>query len=137
MKSKATILILFLTTAVLVVAAQKNGSKTSQSDQPKMAIASFEHSFGSVKAGTALKHVFKMKNEGKAALEIKSITPSCGCTTSNYDKMIAPGESGGIALAIEKTDSYRGEIVKTAEVTTNDPNQPRFTLTLKASFSEK
>jgi hypothetical protein len=44
---------------------------------------------------------------------------------------------GGITLAIDKTESYNGEVVKTAEVTTNDPNKPRFTLTLKANITAK
>jgi hypothetical protein len=138
MKLKATILTLILAATFLVVAAKKKDpSIQSQSDQPKLVIASLEYSFGTVKAGSPLKYTFKVKNEGKAALEIKSVSPSCGCTTSNFDKMIAQGETGGISLAIEKTENYRGEIIKTAEVTTNDPNQSKFTLVLKANFTEK
>ena len=103
---------------------------------PKLSIPSLEHSFGSVKAGTPLTYSFEIKNEGKADLEIKSVNPSCGCTTSKYDKVIAPGKVGTVTLAVEKTEGYKGEVTKTASVTTNDPDHQSFTLTLRASFTE-
>ena len=104
-------------------------------EAPNLVIASLEHSFGTVKPGTPLTFAFQIKNEGKANLEIKSVSPSCGCTTSNYDKVIEPGKAGSITLAVEKTEGYKGEVVKTASVTTNDPEHSTFTLTLRANFS--
>jgi hypothetical protein len=100
-----------------------------------MVTSELEHSFGSRKPGTPLKYTFQIRNEGKETLEIKSVAPSCGCTTSSYDKTIAPGKTGGITLAVEKTDGYSGDVTKTATVTTNDPDHQTFTLTLKANFS--
>jgi hypothetical protein len=114
--------------------AQQRQSAGSLGLRPKLAINSFEHSFGTIKPGTPLNFTFKVKNQGDAPLEITSVSPSCGCTTSNFDKSIAPGKSGGITLAIEKTGTYNGEVVKTATVKTNDPDHPSFTLTLKATF---
>jgi hypothetical protein len=111
------------------VSAQNSGT-------PRLSIPSLEHSFGSVKAGTPLTYSFEIKNEGKVDLEIKSVSPSCGCTTSKYDKVIAPGKVGTVTLAIEKTQGYKGEVSKTASVTTNDPDHQTFTLTLRASFTE-
>lgn len=125
---------LFLVFAVAIVFTSANGANSAR---PKLTMASLEHSFGKIKAGTPLNHTFKIKNEGTAALEIKSVTPACGCTASSYDKTIAPGQTGGITLAIEHTESYRGDVIKTADVTSNDPDLPRFTLTLKAVFTEK
>jgi len=114
---------------VFAVSAQDGG-------HPALSIPSLEHSFGSVKAGTPLTYSFQIKNEGKADLEIKSVSPSCGCTTSKFDKVIGPGKVGTVTLAVEKTESYKGEITKTASVTTNDPNHQTFTLTLRATFAE-
>lgn len=103
---------------------------------PKVSIKSLEHSFGSVKAGTPLTYSFVIKNEGKVDLEIKSVNPSCGCTTSKYDKTIAPGKTGSVTLEVAKTDGYKGEVTKTASVSTNDPDHQTFTLTLRATFAE-
>ncbi len=130
MKSRtALVAIAFLLMFVFSVSAQDGG-------KPKLSTPSLEHSFGSVKAGTPLTYSFEIKNEGKADLEIKSVSPSCGCTSSKYDKVIAPGKVGSITLEVAKTDGYKGEIAKTASVTTNDPDHQTFTLTLRASFTE-
>jgi uncharacterized protein DUF1573 len=130
MKSgRAFVAVAFLIMFAFSVSAQNTGT-------PKLSIPSLEHSFGSVKAGTPLTYSFEIKNEGKVDLEIKSVNPSCGCTTSKYDKVIAPGKVGTVTLSIEKTQSYKGEISKTASVTTNDPDHQTFTLTLRATFTE-
>jgi len=104
--------------------------------KPRLSIPSLEHSFGSVKAGTPLTYSFEIKNAGKVDLEIKSVSPSCGCTTSKYDKVIAAGQTGSVTLEVAKTDGYKGEVAKTATVTTNDPEHQTFTLTLRATFTE-
>lgn len=109
-------------------------SKPQSEDKPECSIAATEHSFGAVKPGTPLTYSFVIKNTGKARLEIKNVAPSCGCTTSSYDKSIAPGDEGKITLAVEKTDAYKGEVTKTATVSTNDPAHASFQLTLKATF---
>ncbi|MEW6207029.1 MAG: DUF1573 domain-containing protein [Acidobacteriota bacterium] len=102
--------------------------------KPKLTISALEHSFGVVKPGAPLTYTFKIGNQGDAPLQIVSVSPSCGCTTSKFDKEVAPGKTGGITLAIEKTGDYKGEVVKTATVTTNDPVLQTFTLTLRAEF---
>jgi len=130
MKSRTLFVVLSLLLMFVVSVSAQDGGKA------KLSIPSLEHSFGSVKAGTPLTYAFEIKNAGKVDLEIKSVSPSCGCTTSKYDKVIAPGKTGSITLEVAKTDGYKGEIGKTATVTTNDPDHQTFTLTLRATFTE-
>lgn len=131
-KVKLALLPLLLLSVFAVTTQQKVAATTAA--KPKLAIESLEHSFGLVKPGTPLTYTFKVANKGDANLEITNVAPSCGCTSSNFDKVVAPGKTGGITLAIEKTDSYKGEVVKTATVTTNDADHQTFTLTLRATF---
>ena len=131
MKSRTAVVVSVFMVLAFSVSARV---KAFHAGPPKLAIASLEHSFGSVKPGQPLTYTFKIKNNGQADLEIKSVSPSCGCTTSNFDKVIAPGKEGGITLAVEKTEGYKGEVVKTATVVTNDPDQQQFVLTLRAMF---
>jgi hypothetical protein len=131
MKSRSLLVVFGL----VVLSAFSASAQDSNMGSPRMVTASLEHSFGSVKPGTPLKYTFQIKNEGKETLEIKSVAPSCGCTTSNFDKTIAPGKTGGITLEVAKTDGYNGDVTKTATVTTNDPDHQTFTLALKANFS--
>jgi hypothetical protein len=100
----------------------------------KLWIEATIHDFGTVEAGTPVRYSFKIRNDGAAALEIRSVVPSCGCTTTDYDKVIAPGGEGKITLAVEHTGGYAGEAQKFATVTTNDPLQPRIQLTLHFFF---
>jgi Protein of unknown function (DUF1573) len=132
MKSKLT---LFLFAVLMVSAFSVAARENPQPAGPKLVIASLEHSFGTVKPGTPLTYTFTIKNEGDSDLEIKNVAPSCGCTTSQFDKVIAPGKEGKVTLAVEKTDGYKGEVVKNAAVTTNDPNRQTFSLVLRANFA--
>lgn len=130
MKSRASLLVFSLLFTFAFSVAAQDGAK------PKLSIPALEHSFGTVKAGTPLTYSFQIKNEGKVDLEIKNVAPSCGCTTSKFDKVIAPGKGGTVTLEVAKTDGYKGEITKTATVTTNDADHQTFTLTLRATFTE-
>lgn len=135
MKSKVGLAILASVLVVFSIAWYSRGGHVAAVAGPKLAIDSLEHSFGKVKPGTPLIHTFKVRNEGGENLEIKNVNPACGCTASNFDKVVAPGKEGGITLKIEHTETYRGDIVKTAEVITNDPQRRSFTLTLRANFA--
>jgi hypothetical protein len=96
---------------------------------PKLVVAEPEFNFGEVKAGAEIKHTFVVKNEGTAELLIKTVTPSCGCTASDFTKVIPPGGEGKITLTINTT-GFNGAVSKHADVTTNDPQRPRFSLSM-------
>ena len=131
--------LLLVSTAALSASAQQSETPSSpvpnSGPAPKMVIESLEHQFGNVKPGTPLTYTFKVNNKGKGGLEIQSVTPSCGCTKGDFDKLVAPGKTGKITLTIAKTDNLSGPIVKTAGVATNDPEHKTLTLTLRANFS--
>jgi len=133
MKTKNILLFFAL---AMTLAFSVSANESPRSGGPRLVMASVEHSFGVVKPGTPLTYTFEVRNEGEASLEIKNVSPSCGCTTTKFDHEIGAGKSGSITLAVEKTDGYKGEVTKTATVTTNDPNRPAFTLTLRATFNE-
>lgn len=126
-------LTLLILTATVSPALALNQEKQN-GPSPKLVTKSFTHDFGEVNAGYPLKHSFIIRNEGKADLEIKNVAPSCGCTASDYDGIIAPGMEGKITLGIAATEHYSGEVSKSATVTTNDPTRPTFNLILRAYF---
>lgn len=132
MKSRTGIVVLSL---LMMLALSASAQDATPAGGPRLVIAALEHSFGTVKPGTPLSYTFQIKNAGNTDLAIKSVSPSCGCTTSSFDKVVAPGKAGSITLAVEKTDGYKGEVTKTAAVTTNDPDHQTFTLILRANFN--
>ena len=54
---------------------QPNAGSASSGAAPLMVIESFTHDFGEVKAGTPLRYIFKVKNQGKADLVINNVSP--------------------------------------------------------------
>jgi hypothetical protein len=125
---------LLLLMAFAGVLGANPGQAAHPPSTPKLVIESLEHAFGTVNAGTPLSYTFKVKNAGKAQLQIISVKPSCGCTKGAFDSLTAPGKEGKITLTIAHTEKYKGATVKTATVTTNDPDHQTFTLTMRADF---
>ena len=115
-----------LAALALTVAASGQDAK-DQRAKPKLVIQKLEYSFGEIKKGAAAQHSFMVKNEGGADLEIKSVVPACGCTASDFTKIIPPGKEGKITL-IFNSAGFNGAVTKHAEVYTNDPERPQFTL---------
>lgn len=89
--------------------------------------------FEIVPKGEEIRHVFKIKNEGDAALELVDVTPSCGCTVAEFDKTIAPGTTGQVEVKVD-TASLAGPIAKPISVFTNDPDNPKIQLVVKAEI---
>jgi hypothetical protein len=106
------------------------GQENSQA-KPKLVIRKLEHNFGEIKRGGVAQHSFTFKNEGKADLEIKRVAPSCGCTASEFTKVVPPGQEGKITLMFN-SEGFNGAVSKTAEIYTNDPARPQFTLMMNA-----
>jgi hypothetical protein len=117
--------------------AEEGAGQAPAAPQPKMVLSEFSHDFGQVKPGTPLQYRFVVKNEGTADLRIDKVKAACGCTTVAYDTLIAAGKAGGITLSIKRTDTYKGEVEKSATVTTNDPGHASFHISLRATFPEK
>ena len=84
---------------------------------------------GDVPQGPQVLGEFNFKNTGQNVLEIKSVQPSCGCTSIVADekKMFQPDESGKIKFTFN-TEGRTGKLDKTITVESNDPKNPRKTL---------
>lgn len=102
---------------------------------PKVDIAQLQHDFGQIKKGTVAQHSFTLKNAGSTDLQITNVAPACGCTTSEFSKVIPPGQEGSVTLAVH-TENFLGALSKTAEVFTNDPTRPQFTLTMSMVITD-
>ncbi len=109
----------------LGVAAEGEGKPRAVPTEP---IKDFEI----VAKGEVIVHEFEIRNEGSAVLELKDVRPACGCTVAQYDKKIAPGESGKVKASV-KTDNFGGPIAKSIAVFTNDPDNPKLQLVVKAN----
>ncbi|HEX4959900.1 MAG TPA: DUF1573 domain-containing protein, partial [Thermoanaerobaculia bacterium] len=122
--------ILALCTAFLVAAALF-AADAKPDAKPKATVAEPIKDVGSIAKGEKATADFVIKNEGDAVLQITNVQPACGCTVAEYDKSIAPGQTGKVHAVVD-TSTFNGPIAKGVTVFTNDPAAPQIELTLRA-----
>ena len=98
---------------------------------PKLVPVEAIQDVGKVAKGEKVKVDFTIRNDGPVELVLTDVHPTCGCTVASFDARIAPGGTGKIHAEIDTVD-FAGPIAKTITVLSNDPLQPRVTLTIKA-----
>ena len=120
------------TVAILVaVMAGMALAAAAQDDGPRAVPTEPIKDFEIVPKGDVIVHEFEIKNKGTAPLAVTDVRPACGCTVANYDKVIAPGATGKVKATV-KTDHFTGPIAKSIAVFTNDPQNPKLQLVVKA-----
>lgn len=100
---------------------------------PKITFATPVYDFGKVKSGDPVKYTFVFTNTGDQALEVKSVQPSCGCTTAgDWTKLVPAGETGNIPVQFNSAN-FNGQVFKTIAVGSNDRKTPTVILQLKGT----
>ncbi|MEI8203460.1 MAG: DUF1573 domain-containing protein [Bacteroidota bacterium] len=124
--------LLILTAFVLFISVTQAQKKPSIEFDKKL------HDYGKIleeKGMATCKYVFK--NTGNDTLYLKTVQPSCGCTTSDWTKgPVLPGKSGFIS-ATYNPQGRPGVFNKTINVTTNDPANASIVLTIKGEVIPK
>ena len=111
-------------------AAARNATAAVAGDGPRIEFLDTKYNFGRVSAGQTIRQNFEFKNTGNQPLEIRSVQPSCGCTTAGeWSKLVAPGQTGAIPIQLATTN-FKGAIHKTVTVVSSAVNTPVITLNL-------
>ncbi len=107
-----------------------SGNKETLFDRPILQLGTTQHNFGKVKQGEILEFSLPFQNSGKKELEIKDIQESCSCTATQLsNKKLKPGEAGSIKIKLDTKDR-EGKLSRTVTFVTNDPMNPKQTITL-------
>ncbi len=106
------------------------GAGDQAGNQPKIEISPQSFDFGDVQYGQKAEYTFKLKNTGKAFLEIKRVSTSCGCTSAEVSKeKIAPGEEIDLLVVYDtgamSGDHAKGEQERIIYVKSSDPVNPQ------------
>lgn len=100
--------------------------------KPKVVAVEPIKDLGFVPKGEKAAHEFVLRNDGDAPLQIQEVRAACGCTVADYDKVIAPGQTGKVKMTVD-TATFSGPIAKGVTVFTNDPATPQMELTVRAT----
>src|SRR5437870_3299398 len=98
--------------AILIAAAL---ALAADAGKPKAVAAEPIKDMGVVPKGEKVTHDFLIKNDGTVPLEITEVRPACGCTVADFDKKIAPGQSGKVHVVVD-TETFAGPIAKGVSV---------------------
>jgi hypothetical protein len=115
----------------LCAAALLATSAAAQQLHPRVVLPEPTHDAGKVAKGESIVHDFLIRNDGEAPLQITDVRPACGCTVADFDRTIAPGETGKVHATLDSS-TFDGPISKTITVLTNDPVNPKLQLAIKA-----
>ncbi|HEU4928593.1 MAG TPA: DUF1573 domain-containing protein [Candidatus Krumholzibacteria bacterium] len=95
--------------------------------EPKIDIPETRHDFGRVFERKQYIHDFTVYNRGDADLVINNVRPGCGCTVTNFDKLIPAGKQGNIEFVLDG-EKVHHQFSKSATVSSNDPVHPTMTI---------
>jgi Protein of unknown function (DUF1573) len=115
-----------------VYAGQAAGAGNTAPTAPKAVVPFDSFSFGDVYKGEVISHIFVIRNEGSADLQIKDFAAGWGCEVTGSDRVIPPGKEGKARLEVN-TANQAGKIFKMATLNTNDPERPNIVLSLVAN----
>lgn len=100
---------------------------------PKITFESLHKDFGKVPDTEDLIHNFVFKNTGDETLVISNVKPSCGCTTTELDRLVFdPGE--GDSIDIDWEPKGHGVQSKTITVQSNSTGNPVLQLRISAQI---
>ena len=101
--------------------------------QPKIeAVGGTTMEMGSVYAGESVQKIAIIKNTGTDTLRISDIKAQCGCTATLMDeKVLAPNDTGRLSITFN-TAGQNGHRSKQVYVMSNDPLNPKMTITFSA-----
>ncbi|PQO47483.1 DUF1573 domain-containing protein [Blastopirellula marina] len=103
--------------------------QSSNDPMPKAVVVGDEvYEFGKMNVDATERHVFQIRNDGNAPLQLEEAGTTCKCTLSTLaKKMIPPGETVEVELEWHPI-AYSNSFMQTATLRTNDPRRPELEL---------
>ena len=107
--------------------------------QPNIRLSADFHDFGTIVQSSVVSHTFTVENTGDAELVIYKVRSSCVCTTAEISsERIPPGGTAKLTITFQPAlRKLKGEITQKVFIQSNDPDEARKTLIIKAYVEER
>lgn len=117
-----------------LLAVPATAQESAPAPAPNIVVAQTVHDFGEVVRGQVLETEFEIENTGTAPLIIEGVRSSCACAVPVVPESIAPGAKSSVKVTLD-TEVLQGPSRAAATLFTNDPDQPRVGLTVRANVA--
>ncbi len=141
----------FLVTSKQPIQPQAANYSSQNSDRPRVETSDNFSDAGEIKVSDVIIRDFPIKNTGNKPVQLLNINSSCGCTSgkiiykdfqskefgmhvqSGFVTEIAPGDIATMRLTYRPaTMPVYGLVERSVYLSTNDPDNPKLTFSLKA-----
>lgn len=105
--------------------------------QPRLSFKPDFVELGKVDEGAEIPTFFTLTNSGSEPLKIHEATSTCGCTVPELKQHeLLPGESTKLDIIVDTT-MKQGQVTKTVEISSNDPESPVVSLPIKMEVKNR
>lgn len=122
---------------VVVVGSLIQYSKVpGEEGSPKIQIKPRSYDFGDIPR-KIVKTTFIVENTGESALDIESVSTSCGCTSAKISsERISPGKTAELIVEMDPNvmGNITGKVERTIYVQSNDPIRPEVEVFITADI---
>jgi Protein of unknown function (DUF1573) len=102
-------------------------------DGPRIQFATRDYDFGKAVGDDQVNCLFVFTNTGIATLEVKEVSPGCGCMKAGeWTRKVEPGQTGTIPIRFDSR-GFTGGFAKSVFVTCNDPTDAKPMLQIKGT----
>ena len=102
-------------------------------DGPRIQFTTRDYDFGKAVGDEQVNCVFVFTNTGLATLEVKDVSPGCGCMKAGeWTRKVEPGQTGTIPIRFDSR-GFTGGFAKSVFVTCNDPADTKPMLQIKGT----
>jgi hypothetical protein len=115
------------------IPAASEPNKNSSEAKPIISFEKTVHDFGEMDIRQKGECEFRFKNTGSGLLEIGRIKSTCGCTVPTLDKKQYQAGEEGVIKVKYSGQGKPGSVAKHIYVNTNDTENPKVELTIKAN----
>jgi hypothetical protein len=126
---KAALSSVLLLLVLSCLASAQSGNTEESSARIQFSETSFD--FGSMYQNEEVTHLFTFRNVGNSVLKIEKVKSSCGCTAALPEKKELPPGGETTVKVTFRSGTMRDRVVKHVYVDSNDPVEPRVTLTIE------